>query len=275
MQRGSLGSFGALGTSARSNSGRKPLELEPSKKRDSVVKSEKERGTSSSPAAPESSLPVEELPVDDVVAVAASNANVERPANDGSVSKDTLRRIQSIVEEFYVNGLLAEAVLNFRSIMHPDVMGEGLKSLLVTAMDQKEESRSKLSKLLVALVEDNFLTSAMAVVGVTSFLDSFDDICIDAPKAVLEPIVYKLVDALIFILCYSRTTRLQSSDSFFSLAQFHLVSSHRSPTPAPSTTVRECPNLSFGVSQRCAPLNRGLPRQRRLFKVWMDSLSFC
>ena len=175
-----MGSFGALGASTRSSSGRKPLELESSKKRDSTVKSEKE----SSPAAPESSLPVEEFPVDDAVAVDTLNANLERPANDGSVSKDTLRRIQSIVEEFYVNGMLAEAVLNFRSIMHPDVMGEGLKSLLVTAMDQKEESRNKLSKLLVALVEDNFLTPTMAVMGVTSFLDSFDDICIDAPKAV-------------------------------------------------------------------------------------------
>ena len=56
-----------------------------------------------------------DLPVDGVVALASSNTN-----KDGSVSKDTLRTIQSIVEEFYVNGLLAEAVLNFRSIMPPD-----------------------------------------------------------------------------------------------------------------------------------------------------------
>ena len=105
------------------------------------------------------------------------------PGSDGQVDKETLRRLMNVVDEFFTNDMYSEALLSFKEIVDPRGMSEVVKSLLVYVLEKKDEHRRKTSSLLLQLFHDKFLTGDIAVEGVTSFLDVFDDLCIDVPKA--------------------------------------------------------------------------------------------
>lgn len=51
------------------------------------------------------------------------------PGADGAVDKETLRRIMSVIEEYFQNNLLDEVLILFKELVHPNGMAEVLKVL--------------------------------------------------------------------------------------------------------------------------------------------------
>jgi hypothetical protein len=103
------------------------------------------------------------------------------PGADGPVDAETLRRLASVVEEYYMNGMLDEALQLFRELVHPRGMAEALKFLVVQSFEKKEVHRKKLALLLTYLFKNDFLCSETAAAGVSAFLDGFDELKFDVP----------------------------------------------------------------------------------------------
>ena len=99
-------------------------------------------------------------------------------------------KVRSIVEEYYMNEDPAEALLSMKELLHPSGMGEALgasKGCIELVFEKFPQDMSKLCDLLVSLWaggEDSaFLSSEQATKAFTLFLDNYDDMSIDVPKA--------------------------------------------------------------------------------------------
>ena len=112
------------------------------------------------------------------------------PGADGSLTKDVVVKIRSIVEEYYMNEDPAEAVLSLRELIHPLGMADALgasKGILELIFEKFPNKLGPVCDLLVSLWdggrEGAFLSSAQATAGFLSFLDTYDDVVIDVPLA--------------------------------------------------------------------------------------------
>ena len=152
-------------------------------------KSGKESRTKLEAAALEDSANMQDVADDDIggesqEAVLDANEKVESlPGFNGQVDKETLRKLMNVVDEFFTNDLCNEALLSFKEMVDPLGMGEVVKCLLVHVLEKKDEHRRKAAALLKYLYSEEFLTVEAASEGIMAFLDVFDDICIDVPKA--------------------------------------------------------------------------------------------
>jgi len=114
----------------------------------------------------------------------------ELPGYDGTLSKEVLMKVRSIVEEYYMNEDPAEALLSLREVMHPYGMGYAIgasKGCIELVFEKFPNNMTKLCDLLVSLwaegSEEAFLTSDQATKAFYQFLENYDDMSIDVPKA--------------------------------------------------------------------------------------------
>jgi translation initiation factor 4G len=174
--------FGALGKETKKPSDKSKVKME------SKTKKEPSRATPDIDVAPSPSPEDDEnddaSPEAQEGTESAEDANVpELPGADGHLEKEDLRHVTNVVEEYFTNGLYSEALLSLRERVDPRGMGDVVRGLIVFVLEKKDEQRRKVATLLVDLYNDDFLTAETATAGVMSFLDVFEDLCIDVPRA--------------------------------------------------------------------------------------------
>jgi hypothetical protein len=129
--------------------------------------------------------------------------------------------VKATLEEYFVNGLQEEVVMDIKEFVHPKRMGELLKVPLVNtpnftsndsqlivfiqhfifiAMDQKSvEHRERFHELLLSLVSAGVLSTDAIQHGILSVLHEIDDIALDLPKVVcLQSAIISIVTAITY-----------------------------------------------------------------------------
>lgn len=97
-------------------------------KGDARAAKKKETKETESPKEPISPEVTSQSPAIDEDATESSPVDIESlPGANGSVDKDTLRRIINAIEEYFSNDLYEEVLLSFRELVHPRGMGEVVK----------------------------------------------------------------------------------------------------------------------------------------------------
>ncbi len=125
---------------------------------------------------------------DSVQSNASSQYQVDEslPGFQGSLSKEDIKKVCTIVDEYYCNEDPAEAVLSLAEKIHPNGMSDALgqhKGIIDLVFEKYPTKISILNEFLLHLYNSGFLTSERAKLGIMHFLDNFDDTVIDFPKA--------------------------------------------------------------------------------------------
>ena len=102
-----------------------------------------------------------------------------------------------------MNDMLEEAVEVMRELVHPNAMHEALRVCIMAILEKKQEDRVKFNTFLVGLYSSGLLSGeqvgrewtalqikllissvlcGQTVVGLSKFLESYDDIVIDVPR---------------------------------------------------------------------------------------------
>jgi hypothetical protein len=98
------------------------------------------------------------------------------------VDRETLRRAKGIVEEFLGNDILEEVFLGLTDLVHPQGMGDVMKSVLNALVERKQSELDRFTALPPYLLEKGFLSLEQMALGVRGFLSNYDDLIIDVPQ---------------------------------------------------------------------------------------------
>lgn len=118
-------------------------------------------------------------------AKAATSAGVAAPAvtpsildSNGHVQDSVMRKVVSLLEEYFVAGELAEALDGIKNIVPSKEYIPFLSRVFKYSMDLKEKQRTLIVDVIGALVEDQ---PQQLVPSLTKFFEDFEDMVIDAP----------------------------------------------------------------------------------------------
>ncbi|CAE7551919.1 EIF4G1 [Symbiodinium microadriaticum] len=101
---------------------------------------------------------------------------------DGSLDTHSVSRVVAAMNEFFLNDMLDEAVEVMRELVHPNAMHEALRACIQAILEKKAEDRVKFNAFLGGLYASGLLSGEQVILGLSNFLDSYDDIVIDVPR---------------------------------------------------------------------------------------------
>jgi translation initiation factor 4G len=109
------------------------------------------------------------------------DVDASQPGFDGQVSKDDLKKLKPILEEYLAGLTDVEAVQEINELIHANGMSDVVKSSFLFVVDRKDSDRDAILKLLLCLHSSKLLSKTVAIKGIYGILDDFDDCIIDSP----------------------------------------------------------------------------------------------
>lgn len=102
---------------------------------------------------------------------------------DGVVSEETLSSAVAIMNEYFLNDLVTEAIEVMKDLVHPNSMGQVIRAMIRAVMEKKPTERAKFNILLQSFYTagDGLVSRDQCVAGISLFLNDFDDIVYDVP----------------------------------------------------------------------------------------------
>jgi len=102
---------------------------------------------------------------------------------DGVVGEEILSSAVAIMNEFFLNDLVTEAIEVMKDLVHPNSMGNIIRAMIRVVLEKKATERAKFNLLLQSFYTagSGLLSSEQCVAGISSFLNDFDDIVYDVP----------------------------------------------------------------------------------------------
>jgi translation initiation factor 4G len=102
---------------------------------------------------------------------------------NGLVGEETLTSAVAIMNEFFLNDLVTEAIDVMKELVHPNGMGDVIRAMIRAVLEKKPAERTKFNILVASFFTagNGLLTTDQCVAGISSFLNDYDDIVFDVP----------------------------------------------------------------------------------------------